>query len=450
VPGFGTRAEIIMPENAVEWAMAQPDDVLSVTDAFLEVNQTEYSLGHSRYWGDPWQFKLVKSQLNAILSNLIPAMDEELGLAFDKHLGTDTENWREVPLEATLRKVVSQATSRFTVGESLCRDESYLDLTYDIIDGVMFTAFASGTFPGFLRPLAGRLSSWQNRRKINQVKRIFEPLFRERLQTMQYDKNDPDHPEPQDQLQMMLRFAQKKKPEELTDLDIIGTRLCASNFVSMHQSTITCTNMILNIVASDAEYDTMDALRKEADTMLADGRGWSKEKFNMMRRADSVARETMRVNFPFGNRGQLRKVMQDGVETKDGLKLKKGAMISFLASPAQMDPDHFDNPTKYDPWRFSRPQESTGSKDAQTGAGPNAFVTTSAQYLPFGHGRHACPGRFLVDVELKMIVAYLLKHYDVQFPPQYHGQRPPNVWIAELAIPPPGAKVQVRRRKGPE
>lgn len=66
--------------------------------------------------------------------------------------------------------------------------------------------------------------------------------------------------------------------------------------------------------------------------------------------------------------------------------------------------------------------------------------------MPFGYGRHAYPGRFLVDFELKMIVAYILKHYDLEFPPEYKGKRPPNGQAAELTIPPPNVKIRVKRR----
>jgi hypothetical protein len=45
-----------------------------------------------------------------------------------------------------------------------------------------------------------------------------------------------------------------------------------------------------------------------------------------------------------------------------------------------------------------------------------------------------------------MIVAYILKHYDIEFPPEYKGKRPPNRQVAELQAPPAGVKIIVRRR----
>lgn len=148
---------MIPPENSMEWAMSQPDDVLSVTEAFLEVNQTEYSLGHRRYWGEPWQFSLVKSQLITILQKLIPFMSDEIRLAFGKDLRTNHDEWKEIPLEAALRTIIAQISSWFTVDQPLCRNDDYLTLVWKIIDGMMLVAFAGGTVPRFLRPVIGSL-----------------------------------------------------------------------------------------------------------------------------------------------------------------------------------------------------------------------------------------------------------------------------------------------------
>lgn len=101
---------------------------------------------------------------------------------------------------------------------------------------------------------------------------------------------------------------------------------------------------------------------------------------------------------------------------------------------------------------YKQKQQKNGDAQTQTddpkaGYHKNSFVTTAPDYLPFGHGRHACPGRFLVDFELKMTMAFILKHYDLELPAEYNGQRPRNRQIAELTAPPKGVKIRVRRRR---
>lgn len=94
--------------------------MLSNNEAFLEVNQTNYSLGHTKYVGDLWQSMLVKREMNAVLENIVAGLNEELQVAFDAHFGTDENSWKRINLLGTVRMVVAQAASRFTVGLLLC------------------------------------------------------------------------------------------------------------------------------------------------------------------------------------------------------------------------------------------------------------------------------------------------------------------------------------------
>ncbi|KAL7916890.1 cytochrome P450 [Trichoderma velutinum] len=447
VPGFGTRTEIIMPQSSLPWVLQQAYDVLNVQKAFLEINQTKYSLADERYWADGWQFHLVKTHLNPILQNLTVGLNEELGYAFDKYFGTDTDNWTELPLQGTIRKVVAAAASRFTVGLPLCRDEEYLTTTYKIIDGFMLNAAATSTTPRWLRPIVGPLVSAHTLCNVEKIKKIWEPLYRERLQTLEKPEDDPN--QPRDHLQIMMRYASTERQDELPDLHVMTKRLCAANFASMHQTAITVTNMVLNIIGSDAEYNTLAELREEmSEIWKSKNPEWSKATIAQMIKTDSVARETLRVNL-FGNRTLFRKVLKEGVTTQDGIELPKDCLISFFSQPVQVDAEKFVDPLKYDPFRFSRQREAAPAEDGKPGLTSLSFVSTSTSFLPWGHGKHACPGRFLVDFEVKMMVAYLLRHYDIEFPNEYGGKRPPNVWLAEVGMPPIGVKIKVKRRQVP-
>jgi cytochrome P450 len=290
-----------------------------------------------------------------------------------------------------------------------------------------------------LGPLVGLKARLANRK----VRKHFEPIYRERLETLKHAKDDPNHVEPQDHLQMMLRFAQRERPHELYDLKNITARLTAANFGSMHQTSIQVTNMLLNILASDTEYNTIAVLRDEVARILDNDTAWTKGKVSKMIRADSVARETLRLH-SFGGRAVFRKVMVDGVETDGGVKLPRGSVFSFLSQPAHLDEDTYEDSLKYDPFRFSRVREA--ATDSTTG-NTLSFVSTSPDFLAFSHGKHACPGRFLIDFELKMIMAYVLTNYDIKFPEEYGDKRPANRWIAEAVAPPDGVKVLVKRRK---
>ncbi|OAA53531.1 Cytochrome P450 [Cordyceps fumosorosea ARSEF 2679] len=436
LPSVGVHTAVVMPESALDWAMSQPDSALSITHAFADLNQTRYSLGDARYWRDPWQLTLVKAHLAAVTPALVPQLNDELADALAKRLGTDTDSWREMELETTLRRVVAQTLSRLIVGPELCRDEGYLDLAYKVVLGVMTTIFATLPYPDLVRAVTGPLASWHTQRRISRIQRHLEPLYRERLAILRSAKED----QPPDLLMAMMRFAQKKRPEELADPAIIARRVCAANFVAMHQTTIVLTNIILHVLGSDAEFSTIAALRSEAAAHLLSSERITKDAFAQMKVADSVAREATRLNFPLGGRASPRTVMRDGLVSPEGIRLQRGTTVSWLAGCAQLDPEAFPEPRRFDPFRFSRGDgDGEGERDT--------FVKTSARYLPWGHGKHACPGRFVVDYVVKMALAQLVTKYDLAWPEDYGGKQPPSVWLAELSVPPPRARIMVRRRK---
>lgn len=119
LPDLGTGSAYALPPSAMRWVLSQPDSSIGSYEFIRETNPTQYSLGDARYISDPWQGTLVKTQLNPMLDSLCDAINNELGVAFDEHFGTDPE-WKEIDLYDAMTKIVIQVASRFTVGLPLC------------------------------------------------------------------------------------------------------------------------------------------------------------------------------------------------------------------------------------------------------------------------------------------------------------------------------------------
>ena len=129
-------------------------------------------------------------------------------------------------------------------------------------------------------------------------------------------------------------------------------------------------------------------------------------------------------------------------------------MIATDVYSVHMDPELYSQPDDYDAFRFSRAREEfeQSQKDGKLTDNDKAellrlkgtgMITTSDSFLPFGHGKHACPGRFFVSHEMKMLLAYLFTMYDVQSLPE----RPQNTWFGPHVLPPMKQTIRVRRRK---
>jgi hypothetical protein len=346
------------------------------------------------------------------------------------------------------------------------RDELYLKRTIDYIDNTIIGGVLIGILPRPIRPLFGAFFRILTIFHLRSIRNSLAPLFYARLPLLQ---TPPGPDEPCDHLQMMLRYAAANFASEL-NLTNFTARISVSNTGSFHQASMAITNTIFNILDSDAEYSTIDVLREEAATTLVYHNDiWIKATAAQMIKMDSVCRETLRL-YAFGNRAVFKRVVTNGLVTEDGIALPKGAMLSLLAQPAQTDPEVFEAPLKFDPFRFSRAREaaaiaaSTDSKSPLLAAGPDSnkatsngppthppgklpLISTSAINLPFAHGRHACPGRFIVDFEMKIVLAYLLTHYDIEV---VKRENPWREWAAEVSMLVKGGKVRVRCRRAME
>jgi cytochrome P450 len=101
----------------------------------------------------------------------------------------------------------------------------------------------------------------------------------------------------------------------------------------------------------------------------------------------------------------MRRVALGDVQISDGTRIRKGEILAVDAGN-MWDPAVYENPNKWDGYRFLKLRESAeGQHTAQ-------LVSTSPNHLGFGHGQHACPGRFFAANEVKIIMAQMLLKYD--------------------------------------
>lgn len=153
----------------------------------------------------------------------------------------------------------------------------------------------------------------------------------------------------------------------------------------------------------------------------------------------------------FASRGVMRKVVsKNGLRNEEeGWTAPFGSYVSVDQHNRHHDPSIFPNPETYDAFRFSRPREKYEAEHPDMRDTEEflkmrnlSMTSTGENFVAFGHGRHACPGRFLVQHELKMMLAYLTMNYEIE----HLVERPANQWLGTSIIPPPKATLKVRRR----
>lgn len=120
----------------------------------------------------------------------------------------------------------------------------------------------------------------------------------------------------------------------------------------------------------------------------------------------------------------------------DGTYIPKGTHIEVAALATHLDNSNYPNPTAFQPFRF------VNLTNSQNKGRKLDMASTHADFVAFGHGVHACPGRFFAADVLKLMLVHIVLNYDVKLV----GDHPKNMWILRSCIPSRTAEVQFRKR----
>ena len=127
----------------------------------------------------------------------------------------------------------------------------------------------------------------------------------------------------------------------------------------------------------------------------------------------------------------------------DGITVPAGTIIGILTTSVHFDPAVFEDPLKFDGFRFIRMKECAaldGYPDKNYDV-----ATVNSEFIAFGQGKHACPGRFFASAEIKLILAHIIVTYDMKL--EDGSSRPPNFVRRNANAPNPTAKICFRKRQ---
>jgi cytochrome P450 len=309
--------------------------------------------------------------------------------------------------------------------------------------------------PDFLRPIAAKVVTIPCKYFIKKTAQYLEPEVKRRLAEIDRRSNDPEkkaiETEPNDFLQWFIKYAQERLPPSELNPHIIAGRMLALNFAAIHTSTFTITNMIFDLISSDPSLNYVGQLRDEAAAILAEDNGvWTKRGLGKMYKIDSAIRESLRIR-SFLSAGLVRKVTApDGITTPEGVYCPYGSSVGIAVLGIHNDNAIYPEAAQFHPFRYVDAREAVTANTETGKLGTEdmikkanyALVSTSADFQPFGHGRHACPGRFFAANELKLLLAYMVLNYDIEM----LAKRPEGRWVGQVSLPDMKATIRVRRR----
>ncbi|KAF5369084.1 hypothetical protein D9758_002904 [Tetrapyrgos nigripes] len=401
-----------------------PNDVLSFMGAIQQLMQIEHTMGKAIHT-DPYHIDVIKNSLTRSISSKLESIVEEVAYAFQDELPA-SDDWIKIPAMEVIRRVVCRASNRVFVGAPLCRNLDYMDLNIKFAMDVAFSGLFVNVFPGFMRSTVARWIS-PTSRSINRAIKHVGPVIQERLdKEKEYGGEWPG--KPNDFLSWLLAQAQGYQ-RSIRDLTL---RILSVNFAAIHTTSMAFANG-LYVLAAHPEY--LQPLREEVELVVAEY-GWTKTAMGKMRKLDSFLKESERL-MGSGAIGMHRLTLKE-FTFSDGTTVPAGTIIAVASNAVHHDQSKYSKPYEFDGFRYSLMREEDGEGIKHQMATPD-----HENWLLFGAGHHACPGRFFAVNELKLMLSLLILNYDVKF--EKEGEIPPSTWFATNNMP--SSKVEVMFRK---
>ncbi|KAF9273981.1 hypothetical protein BGZ68_001013 [Mortierella alpina] len=395
------------------------DDITGIHALTMSITTTK------RRFDNPLIHEIIRDTISPNLPLFTPRIVERLVGVFDRELGYGEHKLIKDPLLA-FQDMIASAMATVFMGHEIAKNSKVID------------SFTQST-QDFAQTLKGpRKDFWhtfRNRAKhgvFNPMRKHIEVLVeastpviqeRRRLEAEAVEKG-VEYERPLDILQKLLDNFEKY---QLADIEDICGHLLTIILVSVH-TTSDASTYVCYYLATFPEYieplyreqvEVLDQISKEREAQrqskLQSGevqsrtdfegtdldpqndRYLSAEAVKRFKYLDSFVREVFRFR---QQKISLGHTAITDVVLSNGMVIHKGRKIVVNTRSLHQDYElQGEDPMEFRPWRF------VGKVKSATKA--------AMDYLPFGVGKHACPGRFLAIQEIKTVTALLVTRYSM-------------------------------------
>ncbi|KAL1856277.1 hypothetical protein Daus18300_010850 [Diaporthe australafricana] len=358
--------------------------------------------------------KVTRQNITQSLNLITDDLAEETTLALEEMLGNN-KDWTSMTLKPFALDLVARLSSRLFVGEELCRNEEWLELAKNYTLDSFAAARVLRRWPlAVRRMVVWFLPEWKKvRQDVADAKRILAPVIEKRLErNREADAKGVPRPKTGDTIQWFYDAFEKHGVQPRA-----AEAQLALSVVAIHTTTELLTGTLMDLAQND---DFINSMRSEMIDVLeeqdaaangdAEGTGktsWKKNSLYKLKLLDSALKESQRMHTR--DIASMRRIAESTVKLSDGTVIPKGA-FTWVTLDAYKNPDIYANPEEYNPRRFLDLRNQPGQENKWQ------LVSTTADHLGFGHGEHACPGRFFASNEVKIALVHLLMKYDWKLP----------------------------------
>ncbi|KAH8655096.1 cytochrome P450 [Tricladium varicosporioides] len=419
----------VVPQRYVRELQNLGNDVLHPIEALSQDVMGDYT-GMNILVGSHLNFNVIRNKLTPKLGDMTPIIEDEMRYAIKREMPPCRDEWKEIDLNNIMTRVISRMTSRTWIGDPLCRNDDWHSTNLSTTEQIFITALALRLAPRFLQPFFHRLlpSRLKLRKGIEKVHSYLIPIIHRRQHLHQYDEKPPESPH--DVLQWMIDLADEdeKEPQDLATRYVFAV---IGSLFTVSSSLVDCLYDLIE------QQGMISKLRIEAESVLSEDSGWKKGTEKKLEMLDSFMKESQRVNPP--SPLSFKRIVRRTITLSDGLVLPKGAYICVVTS-SHFQVDDGTDAAVFDGLRYYKKTQAQASNSRYQ------YSSTDNAHISFGHGRYACPGRFVASAELKMVLVHMLLNYDLKF---VKGKisRPKNLHFLELGLQDPSVRVLIQERR---
>ncbi|KNB10833.1 hypothetical protein FOXG_10952 [Fusarium oxysporum f. sp. lycopersici 4287] len=388
--------KLVIPPNFLDELKSHP--ALSFKVSIDNDMQIEYT-----HFGGPAEYVIhaIKANLTGSLSAFTPLLHRMVQKNMPDILGR-YKDWTPVKVHDRVLRLIATNNARVFQGTAASLDEEWLEASTGYVLACFDCIRALKQWHPWLRPLvyiliperAAIKDQWTKGRK-----RVMASM-RERQEK---GGNLEDPP-------TMLDHLSNGRNEHIADdveLQLLHQMtLIAVGTVTTFSST---TQAIYDLVAHP-EY--IPILREEVESVPRDPNGnFTKDSTVAMNKLDSFLKESQRFNSPDLTIADMK--------LPDGTFVPKGTKLEINTCSIHKDHELYGNPELFDGLRFHKWRKAPGKGKKYM------YSSSGTDDLSWGFGRHACPGRYLSAINIKLIMAELLMNYDIKLPDGV--SRPKNI-----------------------
>ncbi|KAJ5981603.1 cytochrome p450 monooxygenase [Penicillium canescens] len=291
----------------------------------------------------------------------------------DKNLPKNPE-WTAMPCVPVVTQIVTPLIGRLFVGQETCRSEEWMNTQITFNGAVLTAAQKLRQVPYLVKPLFAPFV--RDVRILLQCLLIARRLLTPVITARSLGRAVPTAKRPEDLLQFVMEGSELENPP--TSMPRQAEQALIISFGG-NSAISSATAHILYDLATYPSH--IEPLREEVNAIWDELDGHlTRQSLSRMVKLDSFMKESQRLN-P-ANQSTINRVMRADYTLSNGLHLPKGVRLAVPSSPVSLDPNVWENPERFDGFRFSRLRASRPEN-----ANRFQFPTPSSKSLDFGSGK---------------------------------------------------------------